>query len=170
MCFHIGKRNLKRNIPVQTVYNKLGHRRDSAILCFHAQTGSDMSGRFAGITNEWCFNVFKACGDDILNALESLGHRYLSQEGTDQFDRYVCQLYTSKVYTKVNDFRWFLCFNRAAEEDLKRSPPTTGSLTMHIQRAHYVAMIWRKGGESHPGLPSPVHCDWEFDTTRHHYT
>ena len=31
-------------------------------------------------------------------------------------------------------------------------------------------MIWRKAGESHPRLPSPVDCGWECDTTRHHYT
>ena len=52
--------------------NKLGHIRVSVILCFHAQTGSDMSGRFARITNGWRFKVLMACDDDILNALESL--------------------------------------------------------------------------------------------------
>ena len=48
--FLTGKGNLKRNIPVQTVYNKLRHIRASSILGFHDQTGSDMSGRFAGRT------------------------------------------------------------------------------------------------------------------------
>ena len=74
ICFHTGNRNLKRNISVQPMYNTVGHRRASAILCFHAQTGSDMSGQFAGRTSEWCLKVFKAYGDDILNALESVGH------------------------------------------------------------------------------------------------
>ena len=120
-------------------------------------------GRFAGRTNEWCVKVFKACDDDILNALESLGHRDLTHEGIDQFDRY-----TPKVYTKVIDFRWLLCSNLTAEEESLL--PTTGSLTMHIQQAHYVAMIWRKAVESHPSLPPPVDCVWEFDTTRHLYT
>ena len=32
-----------------------------------------------------------------------------------------------------------------------------------------VALIWRKAGESHPRIPSPVDCGWEFDTTIHHY-
>ena len=115
ISFLTGKGNLKRNIPVQPVYNKLGHRRASAILGFHALTGSDMSGRFAGRSKEWCFKVFMACDDDILNALESLGHRDLSQEEYDQLERFVCQLYKSKVYTKVNEFQWFLYSNRAAE-------------------------------------------------------
>ena len=48
--------------------------------------------------------MFMACGDDILDALEYLDHRDLSQEGCNQFERYVSQLYTSKVYTKVKDF------------------------------------------------------------------
>ena len=91
LCFHTGTRNVKRNIPVQRMYNKLGHRRASAILGFHAQTGSDMSGRFARRTSEWCFKVFMACGYDTR------------------------QLHMFKVYTKVNDFRWFLYANRAAE-------------------------------------------------------
>ena len=63
-----------------------------------------MSGRFAGRTNK----VFMACDDDILNYLESLDHRDISQEGYHQFERFVCQPYTSKVYTKVNYFRWFV--------------------------------------------------------------
>ena len=108
-----------------------------------------------------------ACDNDILSALESLGQRGLSEEEYDQLERFVCQLYKSKVCTKVNEFRWFLYSNRAAEGE--SLPPTTGSLTLHIQRAHYVAMIWRKAGESHPRLPSPVDCGWEFDTTTHHY-
>ncbi len=78
-----------------------------------------MSGRFAGGTNGWCFTVFMACGyENILNTLESLDHRDLSQEGIDQFERFDCQLYTSKVYTKVNEFRVFLYSNRAAEQEI----------------------------------------------------
>ena len=71
ISFLTGKSNLRRNIPVQPVYNKLGHIRASAILGFHGQPGSDMSGRFAGRSKEWCFKVFMACDDYILNALES---------------------------------------------------------------------------------------------------
>ena len=97
IIFLTGKSNLRKNISVQPLYNKLGHIRASAILGFHAHTGSDMSGRFAGRSKEWCFKVFMACDDDILNALESLGHRDLSQEEYDQLERFVCQLYKSKV-------------------------------------------------------------------------
>ena len=115
-----------------------------------------MSGRFAGITDEWCFKVFKACGDDVLNAFESLGHRYLSQEGIDQFDRYVCQLYTSKAYTKVNDFRWFLCSNRAAEKE--GLPPndwlTNNAYSTSTLRCHDLKKGW--GKPSGPPFSGPL--------------
>ena len=167
ISFLTGKGNLKRSIPVQPVYDKLGQRHAEAIIGFHALTGSDMSGRFAGRTKEWCFKAFLACDDDILDALESLGHQDLSQDVYDQLERFTCQLYKSRMYNKVNDLRWFLYSNRAAEGE--SLPPTTGSLTLHIQRAHYIAMIWRKTGESHPCLPSPVNFGWEFDMSTHHY-
>ena len=35
---------MKRNMPVQPMHNTLEHRRDLAILCFLAQTGSGMDG------------------------------------------------------------------------------------------------------------------------------
>ena len=44
-------------MPDQPVHIKLGDRRASATLGFHALTGSDMSGRFAGRTKEWCFKL-----------------------------------------------------------------------------------------------------------------
>ena len=68
---------------------------------------------------------------------------------------------------KVNELWWFLYSNHAAEGE--SLPPKTGSLTLHIQRAHYVAIVLRKAGERHPCHSSPVDCGGEFDTTRHHY-
>ena len=150
ISFLTGKGNMKRNIPLQPLYDKLGQRHASVILGFQALTGSNMSERFAGRTKEWCFKVFMACDDNILNALESLGCRDLLQELYDQLEGFVCQLYKFEVYTKMNELRWFLYSSRAVEEE--SLPPTTGSLTPHIQWALYVAMIWRK-----PFVP-PVSC------------
>ena len=113
ISFLTGKGNLKIDIPVQPVY-KLGHRRASAILL---NTRLPCSNRIG--------HVWTICRENqrMVDALESLGHRDLSQEEYDQLERFVCQLYKSKVYNKVNEFRWFLYSNRAAEwESL---PPTT---------------------------------------------
>jgi len=65
-----------------------------------------------------------------------------------------------EVLTEVKDLRRFLFSNRAAEG--QSLPPTTGSLQLHIRRAHYIVMIWRRATESHPSLPSPAACGWEL--------
>ena len=88
------------NLPTFYVYDKLGHRRVSAInIPWSNRIGHVW--RFVGITND----MSMACGDDIdlLNALESLDHRDISQEGYNQFERFIFKLY--QVYTKVNDIR-----------------------------------------------------------------
>ena len=55
--FLTGRRNLRRNIAVQAIREKLGEKSTSAMIGFHAFTGSDMSGRFAGRSTDWCFKV-----------------------------------------------------------------------------------------------------------------
>lgn len=166
--FLTGKGKLKRSISLQTIYDKLGENHASAILGFHAFTGSDSSGRFAGRTKAWCFKVFLTCDVEILEALSSLGNNDPSPEICSQLERFVCRLYRSNTYNKVNELRWFLYSNRAAEGE--SLPPTTGSLIPHIQRAHYITMIWKRAGVSHPCLPSPAKYGWNFDEATSHFT
>ena len=158
--FLTGKGKTRRSIPIKQIYDALGEKRASALLGFHTFTGTDMSGRFAGKTKEWCFKVFLTCDEKIWKALESLGHTDLSADTYTHLERYVCLLYKSKVHTKLKDLRWYLYSNRAAQGE--SLPPTTGALNLHIQRANYIAMIWRKATESHPSLPSPVEYGWQL--------
>ena len=161
--FLTGKSTQKKTIAIQPIFNKIGKKQASAILGFHAFTGSDMCGRFAGRTKDWCVKVFLLCDDQILNALASLGLSSPSPETCLHLERFVCLLYKSKMYSTVQDLRWYLYSNRGAEGE--SLPPTLGSLTPHILRAHYIAMIWAKAIESHPFLPSPVNFGWNYDAT-----
>ena len=95
--------------------------------------------------------------------MASLGEEYPSPVMLTQFERFVCMLYRIKVYTKVNELRWFLYSNRAAEGE--SLPTTIGSSTPHVRRAHYIAMIWIEASESHPCLPSLTEFDWTLDAT-----
>ena len=45
----------KKKMSVQGIYNNLRPKCASALIGFHALTGSDMSGKFAGRTKEYCF-------------------------------------------------------------------------------------------------------------------
>ena len=153
--FFTGKGPTKRNISVQGIYNKLGSKRASALLEFHALTDSDMSGTFSGRTRDSCFKAFMSCDDKILGALAMIGNdNDLPSDACSQLERFVCILYRSKIYTKVNKLRWFLYSNCAGEGE--NIPPTSGALDLHIRRAHYISMIWRKASENHPCLPEPA--------------
>ena len=66
------------------------------------------------------------------------------------------------------ELRWFLYSNRAAEGE--NISLTSGSLDLHIRRAHYIAMIWRKADENHPHLPAPVAFGWTFDVGSSHFS
>ena len=106
--FLAGKGKLKRKIAVQPIYDMLGPKRASAMLGSHAFTGSDMCDRFVGRTNEWCFNVFMFCDDEILEALTSLENIDPPPETCTQLEQFVCMLYRSKVCPDVNELCWFL--------------------------------------------------------------
>ncbi|KAK3889705.1 hypothetical protein Pcinc_006271 [Petrolisthes cinctipes] len=122
-----------------------------------------MSGRFTGKTKDLCFKVFMSCDDEILDALSTLRNDIdLPDDVCSQLERIVCLLYRSKIYTKVNELRWIRFSNRAAEGE--NLPPTSGSLVLHIRRAHYISIICKKKNcETHPCLPVPTAFGWTCD-------
>ena len=106
-----------------SIYKNLGPKRTSALLGFHALTGSDMSGRFSGRTKDSCFKTFMFCDDEILDALAMLGNDTdLPADACSQLERFVCALYRSKFHTKVNELRWFLYSNLQPKEKLSHQP------------------------------------------------
>lgn len=166
--FLTGRGKMKRNISVGNIYNNLGQKRAAALLGFHSLTGSDMSGRFAGRSKDWCFKTFMSCDNEILDAMAQLGnHNGMSCDARLQLERFVCLLYRSKIHTQVNKLRWFLYANRAAEGE--NLPPTSGSLDLHIQRANYITMVWVNSDKNHPSLPTPTAFGWTFDESTGRY-
>ena len=79
----------------------------------------------------------------------------------------LCVVSIKNPHTTVKKLCWFLYSNRGAEGE--NLPPTSGSLDLHIRRAHYTLMIWRKAAENHPRLPAPVAFGWTFDTGSSHF-
>jgi len=60
IVFLTGKGRLKRNVSVCNIYNNLGQKRASALLGLHTMTGSNVTGRFAGRTKDWCFQTMRS--------------------------------------------------------------------------------------------------------------
>ena len=92
----------------------------------------------------------------------------LPSDACSQLERFVWVLYRSEIHTIVKELCWFLYSNRVAEG--KNLPPSFSSLDLHIRRAHYIAMIWRKADENHPHLPAPVAFGWTFDAGSSHFS
>ena len=106
-----------------------------------------------------------SCDDAILDALAMLGtdNDLPSDACLLELEHFVCVLYRSAMHTAVNELRWFLYSNRAAEGE--HLPPTSGALNLHIRRAHYITMIWKKAAENHPRLPAPSEFGWTYDAS-----
>lgn len=160
--FVTGKGDLRRKLNVGLLHQKLGPKRADAILGFHAFTGSDVTGRFAGITKLHCFKKFLECDDKILSCLASLGidEAEPSPAVENELERFVCILYRSSSIKKLKKLRWYLFANKAAASE--KLPPTTSSLRPHIRRAQYAAMVWHRSCCSDPQLPSPTSYGWQL--------
>ena len=158
--FQTGKGDKIRKIDVGKIFCALGELRSSSLLGFHAFTGSDVTGKFAGRSKEFCFKIFLSCNEDILIELRSLGNT-LSEDDCKALERFVCILYKYENHTNVSEFRWYLyCHREAQAESL---PPTQGGLKLHIMRAHYVSKIWKSSRESIMSLPPIKNFEWEKD-------
>ena len=59
--FQTGKGDKIRKIDVGKVFCAIGELRSLSLLGFHAFTGSDVTGKFAGRSKEFCFKIFLTC-------------------------------------------------------------------------------------------------------------
>ena len=149
-------------LSVKEIFQNLGDKRSAAILGFHAFTGCDITGKFAGRSKETCYKKIYNADDEILEALTSLGGDDLPPAHVlRNLERFVCLLYDSITIKNVKDLRWHLYSRKQAEGE--NLPPTMGALTEHIKRAHYMAMIYKRNLQSMQNLPSPEGYGWKFD-------
>ena len=143
------------------MFDALGVEKAKALMGFHAFTGSDTTGRFAGKSKGTCFKTFTSASDNVLLALASLGTKEAlpSLDITEALEEFVCRIYSPRTtHKKTSDLRWHMFSQKHCEGE--RLPPTLGSLEPHIWRAHYVAIIWKRAGEPQPQLPSAVDYGW----------
>ena len=153
----------RRTIPLKPIYDCLGEVAASALPGFHAFTGADQTGRFAGKGKLTCWKTFMAADDEVKHAFARLGTDLEPTEDMkNKLEQYVCLLYEpGTVLTSVAELRWKLFCKKQAEGE--RLPPTRGALLQMILRAHYQAMIWEADIIAMPELPSPSDYGWKID-------
>ena len=151
--FLTGKRNLRRNMAVQPICEKLGEKCTSAMIGFHAFTGSDMSGRFASrsktgasryswnvIARYWMLLVLGTRMWSISRSMRSVGTLRL----------FVWSSYRGQRSSVVLVFESY-CWGRESSSHQY----SYTCVAVLVGGRLYTAMIWRRATESHPFLPSP---------------
>ncbi|MES9884199.1 MAG: hypothetical protein ABW185_25415 [Sedimenticola sp.] len=158
--FHTGTGNKRRVVPLEPIYSALGDNRAAALPGFHAFTGSDQTGKFAGKGKVGCWKTFMKSTDDVEAAFNSLGKDVqASQEMTSGLEKFVCRLYEPTTQlTDVGVLRWHLFTKKQSEG--QKLPPTKAALYQSILRAHYQSMIWAHDDIPNPQLPPATQYGW----------
>lgn len=80
-------------------------------------------------------------------------------------ETFVCSMYApSKSHTSVDEARYFLfCQKSLKSEDL---PPTSESLSHHIDRANFQAFVWSRALVPDQNVPSPDGNGWKIVGSR----
>ncbi|KAG1683504.1 hypothetical protein GQR58_009959 [Nymphon striatum] len=136
-------------IPVHEVQNVLSFDDQvfETILPFHAITGCDTVSYLFGHSKKAAWEVFLT--DNTL--LSCLGIGELTPRVLKDAETFICKVYSVHRITSCDKARVTLFCKCKSQESL---PPTSDSVTYHIQRAHYQSMIWRQATSQQPHLPS----------------
>ena len=166
--FVTGRGLLRREIQLKNIYDSIGKDKADALLGFHAFTGADTSGRFAGKTKKTAFKIFMSSPQDVLRVFQCLGKGITlpSEETVTALEKFVCSLYCPKSsgIVTIPQCRWYLFSQKHAEGE--KLPPTRATLREHIHRAHFISMIWVTADEPCPRLPAPTDYGWVLENER----
>jgi len=159
--FVTGVGNKKRVISLGPIVNALGDAKAEAFPGFHAFSGADVTGRFAGKGKLTCWQALSRCSMEVVSAFAALGTSEKLEVDTERaIETFVCQLYEpGSTVVDVGDLRWKLFTKKQLEA--QKLPPTRGALHEAIARAHYQAMVWRQDNIPHPQLPPATTYGWK---------
>ena len=162
-AFVTGVGNRHRVIPLRPIVEALGPDRTAALPGFHALSGADNSGSYAGKGKQVCWKTFQEAGPEIITARADLGTSENPTETTEAaLEHIVCELYVpNTVITKVKDARWWLSRKKQARS--VRLPPTKAALHEALMRAYHQAMVWNNDKVANLELASPQDYGWMME-------
>ena len=108
--FVTGVGNKKRVIALGPVLNALGAPKAEALPGFHAFSGSDVTGRFAGKGKLSCWQALNRCSIEVISAFAALGTcKELGVDTERAIETFVCHVYEpGTTVVDVGDLRWKL--------------------------------------------------------------
>ena len=137
-----------------------------ALIGFHAFTGNDYVSAFFRKGKSRCWKTMVKSAR-YLEAFNTLGDQWeLSDELKLTLEEYVCNLYSSsKNYVNETRFDMFMENQIVKNQivDLSILPPCKSSLLLHIERANYVAKLWKMSPVNLINAPPFNNHGWHCD-------
>ena len=125
--------------------NAFGDAKAEVLPGFHAFSGADVTGRFAGKGKLTCWQAqFSRCSMEVVSAFAASGTSEKLEVDTERaIETFVFQLYEpGSTVVDVDDLSWKLFTKKQLEA--QKLPPTRGALHEAIAWAHYQAMVWHQ--------------------------
>ncbi|XP_045128685.1 uncharacterized protein LOC123514692 [Portunus trituberculatus] len=144
-------------LQIQPFWDTLGNKKAKALPAFHAFSGADNTGRFAGIGKATWLKIYLLADDDIIEALRMLGNdSEVTEKWQKSLARFVCAAYSPKGINirSIPELRWHMFCKYMADSD--KLPPTVGALKQHILRAHAQARVWDQAAIPQQELLDPL--------------
>jgi len=144
VSFVTGKGHSRRAIKLQPIVQALGEARKAALPAFHALSGADNTGCFAGHAKPLCWKAFLNVDEDVVEEMARLATAPTPSDKTMKaIEKFVCKLYVPNTsYSTVKDLRWWLFRKKQAQSE--RLPPTQGALREAVLHAHCTGAGARK--------------------------
>ena len=137
---------------------------------FHAFTGNDYVSSFFRKGKQFCWKKMIA-EERFLRCFKDLGDSWiLSEEMKEVLELYVCKLFSSKK-SSTDEVRLEMFMKKQTVQnkviDLSILPPCKSSLLLHMERANYVASIWKRSKQAQIEYPELSSHGWNSDGSIH---
>ena len=151
------KGNDSRDIDIGKAFESLGPDKVKALLGFHAFSGCDQTGKFAGYGKPSYWTTLMSSPSSVIKAFERLGDDFFVYEDDStlhEIERFVLDLYQPRRPNNVDSLsalRWYMFSKKQLESE--KLPPTRSALKHVIGRCHCVVRIWKQSHVTHPLIP-----------------
>ena len=156
------KAGTKKNpkfIPVHDVVNSISPTILKSLIPFHTLTGCDTTSFIAQHTKWSAWKTLLSHS----HLIEHLGENdNLEDTEYKNIEKFFCILYGIPNEDNIDKVRYHLFLKKNKPDAL---PPTSDALYLHIKRAHYQSLIWKKADCPRPIIPDPTNYGWETTDT-----
>ena len=171
----LNSNNTRRFISINDLVPKIGRDVVQALPGIHAFTGCDYTASFHGKGKVKPFDLLRK-HEEFKSAFAEFGNGPLSDETVQACEKFTCHMYGKTKLTKVNDVRFAMFQEAYSPKQLddplnsikginpSSMPPCSNVLRKKMERANYVARMWKRASSQLPNDESPGENGWVLDS------